>query len=130
MKLLLDTQAFIWLINNDQRLGESTLRTLHDLSNQIYVSYFSFFEMTIKASIGKLNYDPTILEDLPKMGIELILPTIDALQCYKVIHPDNKDPFDNMLIAVNRTEKTTFVTSDRKILNLATHKLKLLDATK
>lgn len=129
MRLLLDTQAFIWLINGDKRLGENTLGILEDNANQLYISYFSFFEMTIKASIGKLRYDPTILDDLHEMGIELILPTIDALKGYRLLSQNNKDPFDNMLISVSRTEKTTFVTSDQKILELSAKDLKLQDAT-
>ncbi len=130
MKLLLDTQVFIWLINGDERLGKNTQSLLEDTSNQLCISYFTFFEMTVKASIGKLRYDPTILEDIPTMGIELILPTIDALKEYKIISQDNKDPFDNILISVSRTEKTTLVTSDKKILGLTIHGLKLQDATK
>ncbi len=130
MKLLLDTQVFIWLINSDRRLGKETLGLIENMSNQLYISYFSCFEMAIKASIGKLNYDSTILEDLPNMGIELILPTINALRRYSIVNLDNKDPFDNMLISVSCTEKTTFVTSDQKILNISVQDLNLQDATK
>ena len=130
MKLLVDTQVFIWLINEDKRLGSKASRALQDISNQLYISYFSFFEMTIKASIGKLDYDHSILEDLPKMGIELIMADISVLQDYQIFNVDNKDPFDNILVAVARSEKCTFVTSDPRILDISTHDLNLMDATK
>jgi PIN domain nuclease of toxin-antitoxin system len=130
MKLLLDTQVFIWLINQDKKLGTAASKTLNDPANEISISYFSFFEMTIKASIGKLEYNSEILEDLPKMGIELILPDVSLLKDYTIFDLGNKDPFDNALIAVARHEKTTFVTSDHKILASSVPGLKLLDATK
>ncbi len=130
MKLLIDTQVFIWLINEDARLGTHSLEMLQNTSNEVFISYFSFFEMTIKASIGKLDFDSSVIDDLPKMGIELIAPSNTALQKYAIFNPDNKDPFDNTLASVAIIEKCTFVTSDPKILAISARGLKLLDATK
>lgn len=129
MKLLIDTQVFIWLINEDLRLGTKTLAMLQDTSNEVFISYFSFFEMTIKASMGKLNFDSSIMDDLPEMGAELISPNNAALQKYAIRNPDNKDPFDNILASVAITEKCTFVTGDSKLLSISVRGLKLLDAT-
>lgn len=86
--------------------------------------------MTIKASIGKLNFDSSVMDDLPRMGIDLIAPSNSALQKYAIFNPDNKDPFDNILATVAITEKCTFITSDPKILTLSVRGLNLLDATK
>jgi len=129
VKLLIDTQVFIWLINEDKRLGTEALRTLQDPASQLCISYFSFFEMTIKASIGKLSYDSSIVEDLPNMGIELIMPDTSALHDYKIFNADNKDPFDNILIATALSEKCVFITSDPKILSVTVSGLNLIDAT-
>jgi PIN domain nuclease of toxin-antitoxin system len=130
MRLLIDTQVFIWLINEDARLGSAALEALQDTSNEVFISYFSFFEMTIKASIGKLDFDSSVMNDLPKMGIELIPPSNAALQKYAIFNPGNKDPFDNILATVAITEKCTFITSDPKILAISMRGLHLLDATK
>ena len=102
---------------------------LSDGNNRVYVSYFSFFEMTIKASIGKLSLNHSVISDLPQMGIEMVMPDVRALQGYTIFNPGNKDPFDNMLISVARIEKCTLVTSDAKILTVSVPGLKLLDAT-
>ena len=128
--LLIDTQVFVWLTNDDKRLGKVTLQKLSDTANRVCISYFSFFEMTIKASVGKLNYDISVLGDLTKMGIDLIMPDEEALRGYAIFNPDNKDPFDNVLIAVARNEKCTFVTSDPKILSVSAPGFKLFDATR
>jgi PIN domain nuclease of toxin-antitoxin system len=130
VKLLIDTQVFIWLINEDPRLGAKTLAMLQDTSNEVFISYFSFFEMTIKASIGKLDFDGSIINDLPEMGVTLIVPSNAALQRYTILNPENKDPFDNILATVAITEKCTFITSDPKILAISIRSLSLLDATK
>ena len=130
MKLLLDTQVFIWLINNDGRLGKVTLEILRDPTNQLNISYFSVYEMIIKASIGKLEYDNSVIDDLPKMGIELLLPDAESLDNYSIYNPENKDPFDNALITVARKERCLLVTSDPKILSVSVQGLGLINALK
>jgi PIN domain nuclease of toxin-antitoxin system len=37
MYLLVDTQVFIGLINDDESLGAETNKALHDLSNDMYI---------------------------------------------------------------------------------------------
>ena len=128
MKILIDTQVFIWLINNDERIGAKTYGMLKDPANMISLSYFSLFEMKIKAAIGKLEYDDTIVEDLPKMGIELTMPSTETLGRYRIYNPANKDPFDNVLIATARSERYTFITSDPKILGVSLPDLRVHDA--
>lgn len=128
MKLLLDTQVFIWLINEDARLGKNALMVLHDASNHISLSYFSIFEMTIKSRIGKLTLDPSVINDLPKMGIELLFPHKDTLREYAIFNAENKDPFDNALISVALQEKCVLITSDVKILAVTNPRLKLINA--
>jgi len=130
MKIMLDTQVFIWLINDDSRLGAESLKIIKDPSNALYISYFSFFEMAIKASIGKLIYQSSLLDDLPKMGVELILPDTTELKGYRIFNSNNKDPFDNMLISTALDKKFILMTSDNKILDPEVNELKLLDAAK
>ncbi|MEI7674387.1 MAG: type II toxin-antitoxin system VapC family toxin [bacterium] len=128
MKLLIDTQVFIWLLNSDDRLGSKTREILLNKSNELYLSYFSVYEMIIKASIGKLNYDPSVLDDLQSMGIELLVPDKTTLQNYTLFNPDNKDPFDNAIITMAIHENCLLVTSDSRILQLSIHNLNLLNA--
>lgn len=130
MKILIDTQVFIWLISDDSKLSNEALRTIKDTSNDLYVSYFTFFEIVIKASIGKLKFESSLIDDLPSMGIELILPDTTELNGYYVFNPNNKDPFDNILISIAVNGKFHLMTSDNKILNTKVNGLKLLKATK
>lgn len=129
MKILLDTQAFIWLINQDARLGSATRNLLLNRQHQVHLSYFSIFEMTIKASLGKLDYNPSLIEDLPDMGIDLLLPDAQSLKQYTIFNPHNKDPFDNALISLSLQHKLTLVTSDTKILTVSHPSLKLHNAS-
>lgn len=128
MRILVDTQVFIWLINGDERLGVKSTKLLSLNSNRLLVSYFSFLEMSIKASIGKLEFDASIMDDLPQMGISIVMPDLEVLRKYKVFHPSNKDPFDNLILATAMSQKLVLITSDRKILESGISGLKILDA--
>lgn len=126
MDILIDTQVLVWLVSRDPRLGKKAAQTLTDTTNRIFISYFSFFELTIKASTGKLTWDTSLIEDLPSMGIDLIMPDMNALQGYEILNPANKDPFDNIIMSIARSRNAKLMTSDHKILVVS--KLKTIDA--
>jgi PIN domain nuclease of toxin-antitoxin system len=128
MKLLIDTQVFAWLVSGNPKLGSQTRIMLGNSANRVFISYFSFLEMAIKKSIGKWDINLSIIEDLPSMDIELIMPDVLALNNYAILNPDNKDPIDNILMSVARNEKYTLVTSDEKILKTTVPNLTLQNA--
>ncbi|PIR62987.1 MAG: hypothetical protein COU65_00600 [Candidatus Pacebacteria bacterium CG10_big_fil_rev_8_21_14_0_10_42_12] len=128
MKLLLDTQVFIWLINDDSRLGVKSKKLALSTSNEVFISFMSFFEMTIKASLGKLKFNPTVMSDLENMGIVLLPGDQSSLQRYKIFSSENRDPFDNFLAATAIENNLILLTSDEKILVIECQGLKTLDA--
>ncbi|MCB9801929.1 MAG: type II toxin-antitoxin system VapC family toxin [Pseudomonadales bacterium] len=129
MKILLDTQVFIWLVNDDPRLGAQAKKVVVSTQNQVYISFLSLFEMAIKAAIGKLSFDPSIMNDLESMGIELVPGDSASLSQYQVFNEENKDPFDNFLVAVAKTRDYVFLTSDRSILSADASGVSIMDAT-
>ncbi|PIP73745.1 MAG: hypothetical protein COU67_03625 [Candidatus Pacebacteria bacterium CG10_big_fil_rev_8_21_14_0_10_44_54] len=130
MKILLDTQIFIWLIQKDPRLGPQSKELVLSMTNEVYISFLSFFEMTIKSSLGKLDFDASVIGDLESMGVILLSGDQKSLSMYAVANSENKDPFDNFLISTAKVHKLTLLTSDHKILSTKAKGLKLLDATK
>jgi len=54
MRILIDTQAFIWFVDNDKKLPVNIKKELEDSGNSILVSIASLWEMAIKMSLDKL----------------------------------------------------------------------------
>lgn len=54
MRILIDTQAFIWFVENDKQIPVKMKKYLENPENSIIVSIASLWEMTIKMSLGKL----------------------------------------------------------------------------
>jgi len=54
MKLLLDTNIFLWYITDDARLGRATANAIQEESNDVFLSIVSVWEALVKHRLGKL----------------------------------------------------------------------------
>ena len=54
MRLLLDTQVFLWYISADSRLPVAFRDAIRDPAHAVYLSVASVWEAVIKYAIGKL----------------------------------------------------------------------------
>jgi len=55
MKLLLDTQAFLWWVMDEAALSTRARQLIQDGASVLYLSAASAWEISIKASLGKLK---------------------------------------------------------------------------
>ena len=56
-KLLLDSYTLIWFFEGDDRLPQALKAMIEDIENEIFVSIASFWEISIKKSLGKLTLE-------------------------------------------------------------------------
>lgn len=62
MKLLLDTQCWLWWFAQPELLNEAAIAHIADETNELWFSVASIWEMGIKVAIGKFNkYDISLL---------------------------------------------------------------------
>ena len=114
MEVLIDTQSFIWFFENNSRLPVS-VRLFMENRSSIMVSIASFWEITIKANLGKLIVPEgiSVLMDKALSKGFKILPIerehLIALSTLELIH---RDPFDRIIIAQAIAEKMPIVSSD------------------
>ncbi len=123
MKILLDTQAFLWFVLNDSALSQSACALIVDPLNDILLSPASYWEIAIKVSIGKYQI-PGSFQVWMEHQIEVnefeILPIKVAHAAAIVILPfHHKDPFDRLLVSPALTEKLPIVSADAELDNYA-----------
>jgi PIN domain nuclease of toxin-antitoxin system len=123
MRALLDTQIFLWWINQDQRLSRECSEIIADASNEILFSAVSGWEIAIKASRGRLSLpddtEPYILAQVSLNHFEAL--PIGLNHALRVHHlPDHhKDPFDRMLVAQAQIEELALLSADPQIARYA-----------
>ena len=112
MKLLLDTQIYLWVLDDSPRLSQRA-REIIMAADQVLVSAATIWEAAIKIALGKLRVDPALLvAEIARSGfIELpILARHAAAVSALPMH--HKDPFDRLLIAQALTEPARLLTAD------------------
>jgi len=114
MEILIDTQSFIWFFEDNPRLPAS-VRLFMEKRNTLVVSIASFWEITIKTSLGKLAVpegisglmDKALLKGFKILPIErehlIVLSTLEFI---------HRDPFDRIIISQAIAENMPLVSSD------------------
>jgi len=115
MKLLLDTHAFIWFVENDENLPKGIKTQIEDIENEIFISIASLWEIAIKTSLGKLEVSidiPALISKIESNGFSILHIFPEHTICVSSLPFHHRDPFDRMLIAQTITEKIKIVSRD------------------
>jgi len=117
-RYLLDTHAAIWFFEDNTALSSAAYRIIRDGNNLIYMSIASAWELTIKISIGKLNFPGDaagFLQIAQNNDITIIPIETSHLTALKELTFIHRDPFDRLLIATAIAEQMTLITIDENI---------------
>jgi PIN domain nuclease of toxin-antitoxin system len=113
VNLLLDSHAFLWWLAEDSRLSTGARQAVADPSSIVHVSAATVWELSIKASLGKLDLGGADLAEEIEENDFVELPVTARHSMAAAILPrHHDDPFDRMLIAQARIEGLTVVTRD------------------
>jgi PIN domain nuclease of toxin-antitoxin system len=118
MKLLLDTHAFLWFIEDSPRLSAEA-KGLLESDVDLFISVASLWEIAIKLSTGKLTltqqFEAFISEQLSKNTIEVLPITVAHLALVATLPFHHRDPFDRLLIAQATVELLPIVSIDQAL---------------
>ena len=121
MRILIDTQCFLWFLGAAKLLGTEAQDALTDPDNELFLSAASAWEISIKYGIGKLTlpdapeiYIPQKLFSNGITGLAIEFPHVLQVHSLPLIH---KDPFDRLIIAQAQIESLTLLTADPVMLS-------------
>ena len=115
MTLSLDTQVFLWWLDDPQLLSKAARKAIGEGKNTVYVSAAVVWEIAIKRALGKLDA-PDDLEAV--MAANHFFPldvTVPHALAVAALPRHHRDPFDRLLIAQARHEGFNFVSRDRHV---------------
>ncbi|MCW2636631.1 MAG: PilT protein putative toxin of system [Blastococcus sp.] len=114
MKLLLDTHALLWWLDDDARLAQSAREAIAE-AESVAVSAASAWEISIKQAIGTLRGPDDLAAELAANGFTGLPITVAHARAAGALPPHHADPFDRMLVAQSRLEGLTLVTRDDRL---------------
>ena len=116
MKLLLDTQCWLWWFANPERLNQEAIELIGDSKNVLFLSVASIWEIAIKVSLGKLNLPEPPSEYVPSRMMMLGTSSVELKGIHALLAASlpyhHRDPFDRMLIAQSQIEQIPIITAD------------------
>ena len=113
MRLLIDSHAFLWWGEASSALGSAAGNAIADPANEALISIAALWELTIKASTGKLTLPADLETMAATLGFSVLPINLVHLRRLGLLPRVHKDPFDRMMIAQALSEGLPIVTGDR-----------------
>jgi PIN domain nuclease of toxin-antitoxin system len=116
VRLLLDTQIFLWFLDDESRIPIPSRDAIHAPENSILVSAAAIWEIAIKASLGRLRISSADVKRMPHFIEAAGFDELPVLGRHATgVHGlplHHRDPFDRLMIAQTRAESLTLVSVD------------------
>jgi PIN domain nuclease of toxin-antitoxin system len=116
---LIDTHVLLFALANSRELSPTAADFLRDRGNEVFVSVLSFWEISLKASIGKLGLAGISPDQIPgyalSIGFAFLPLAADTASTFHQLPRIGKhrDPFDRMLVWQAIREDLVLVSRDR-----------------
>ena len=119
MRGLIDTHVLLFALARSKKLSATATRFLRDRDNEVFVSVISFWELSLKVSLGKLALSGISSDQIPGYALSMgltFLPLAAETACtfYQLPRIGNhRDPFDRMLVWQAIREDLVLISRDR-----------------
>lgn len=119
MSYLVDTHAFLWVVLSPKKISSKVKTILFDPELTKYVSLITFWEISLKYQLGKIDLKGILPDALPSVaketGFEILDLGLDTVSTfYKLPKKAHKDPFDRMLAWQAIKEDCVLLTRDKE----------------
>jgi len=116
VRLLIDTQCWLWMSASPERLSKRTQELLRDAGTERLLSVASIWELAIKYQLGKISLPVAPLDFVPSrlettQTDALAISAAHALRV-GVLPRHHRDPFDRMIVAQALIEGVPVLTAD------------------
>ena len=122
MRCLLDTHIWLWMLREPHKLSSLVHQTLHEPSNERYLSPISIWEVTVLLEKKRttMHEDFAVWFARTSEDVELIEAALnwEIAHDMRYILPNHKDPADRFLAATAVAYDLTLVTADQKLIGV------------
>lgn len=120
MRILVDTQCWLWWFLSSDRLSQGARDTIAAARDPLYLSAASAWEIAIKVGLRKLRLPQPPARYVPARLAEQGMNALPIEHAHALrvaeLPAHHSDPFDRLLVAQAQVERMTVMTADPKIL--------------
>ncbi len=131
MNYLIDTHVFLWTLFDDAKLSAKARDALASPDHSIFLSLVSYWEISLKYAVGKLDLEGITPDSLPHYAAVIKISTLSLTEdivssFYKLPRTEHKDPFDRLIIWQAINEKMPLISKDSRLSDYQSFGLEIL----
>jgi PIN domain nuclease of toxin-antitoxin system len=116
MRLLVDSHALLWAVDDPRQLSSSAATALQDPANELLLSAASVWEIAIKVGLKKLSlnlpYRQWMNQAVTDLDLSILPITVEYAGVQAGLPNHHRDPFDRLIIAQALTAGIPIVSAD------------------
>lgn len=116
MRVLLDTHALIWYVDQDHLLSGPAHAAITNPANELLLSAGTIWEIGIKVGLKKLSlsmpYRQWMNKAISDLGLTVLPITVEYADVQAGLPRHHGDPFDRLLAAQAQLENVSLVSAD------------------
>jgi len=117
VRVLLDTQVWLWMLAAPERLSRKSRALVVSADNELVLSAASTWEIAIKYGLGKLQLPEPPGEYIPRLMTRTGITPLPVHHRHALhvatLPARHRDPFDRLLVAQAQLEQLPILTADR-----------------
>lgn len=117
MKILLDTQVWLWMLASPERLSKRSRAMVVAADHELVLSAASAWEIAVKHAVGKLTLPEPPVEYIARLMTSMGITPLPVYHSHALhvatLPAHHADPFDRLLIAQAQLESLPVLTADK-----------------
>lgn len=119
MRVLIDSHALIWYVDQDKLLSIDSHAAISDPANDLLLSAGSIWEIGIKIGLGKLLLtEPFKLwmnQAISDLHVTVLPLTVEYVDVQSNLPKHHGDPFDRLIVAQAIVEQVSIISGDSNL---------------
>ena len=116
MRVLIDSHALIWYVDQDKLLSIASHAAISDPANDLLLSAGSILEIGIKIGLGKLlltqPFKVWMNQAISDLHVTVLPLTVEYVDVQSNLPKHHGDPFDRLIVAQAIVEQVSIISAD------------------
>ncbi len=119
MRVLIDSHALIWYVDQDKLLSIASHAAISDPANDLLLSAGSIWEIGIKIGLGKLlltqPFKVWMNQAISDLQVTVLPLTVEYVDVQSNLPKHHGDPFDRLIVAQAIVEQVSIISGDSNL---------------